>query len=74
MRLLIDATAFENGLVEELKTVFEHHKGDADVHLAIRTGEGKPKEIKLGDGYRVNPSSGLRAELDHLLGAAAIAA
>jgi DNA polymerase III subunit alpha len=74
LRLLIDATAFENGLVEELKTVFEHHKGEADVHLAIRTGQGQPKEIKLGDGYRVNPSSGLRAELDHLLGAAAIAA
>ncbi|HWO16586.1 MAG TPA: DNA polymerase III subunit alpha, partial [Solirubrobacterales bacterium] len=74
LRLLIDATAFENGLVEELKTVFEHHKGEADVHLAIRTGQGQPKEIKLGDGYRVNPSSGLRAELDHLLGAVAIAA
>jgi DNA polymerase III subunit alpha len=74
LRLLIDAAAFENGLVEELKAVFEHHKGEADVHLAIRTGSGKPKEIKLGDGYRVNPSGGLRAELDHLLGPAAIAA
>ncbi len=74
LRLVIDATAFENGLVEELKTVFEHHKGEADVHLAIRTGQGEPKEIKLGDGYKVNPSSGLRAELDHLLGTAAIAA
>jgi DNA polymerase-3 subunit alpha len=74
LRLLIDAAAFEIGLVEELKTVFEHHKGEAEVRLAIRTGEGKPKEIKLGDGYRVNPSSGLRAELDHLLGAEAIAA
>jgi DNA polymerase-3 subunit alpha len=74
LRLLIDATAFKIGLVEELKTVFEHHKGQADVHLAIRTGDGEPKEIKLGDGYRVNPSSGLRAELDHLLGTKAIAA
>ena len=74
LRLSIDATAFENGLVEELKTVFEHHKGNADVHLAIHTGEGEPKVIKLGDGYRVNPSSGLRAELDHLLGATAVAA
>jgi hypothetical protein len=44
------------------------------VHLAIHTGAGEPKVIKLGDGYRVNPSSGLRAELDHLLGAEAIAA
>jgi len=74
LRLVIDATAFENGLVEELKAVFEHHKGEADVHLAIRSGEGKPKEIRLGNGYRVNPSGGLRAELDHLLGPKAIAA
>ncbi|HEX7059994.1 MAG TPA: DNA polymerase III subunit alpha [Solirubrobacterales bacterium] len=74
LRLVIDAASFEPGLVEELKAVFEHHKGEADVHLAIRTGEGKPKEIRLGNGFRVNPSSGLRAELDHLLGAKAMAA
>jgi DNA polymerase-3 subunit alpha len=74
LRLEIDADALENGLVEELKAVFEHHRGESDVLLAVRTGNGKPKEFKLGDGYRVNPSSGLRAELDHLLGAAALAA
>ena len=74
LRLTIDAAAFEAGLVEELKAVFEHHKGDADVHLAIRNGSGKPKEIRLGSDYRVNPSSGLRAELDHLLGTEVMAA
>ena len=44
------------------------------MHLAIRTSAGKSKEMKLGNGYRVNPSSGLRAELGHILGMEAMAA
>ena len=74
LRLTIDAAKFAPGLVDELKNVFEHHKGESDVHLAIRTAEGEPKEIRLGSGYRVRPSSGLRAELGHMLGPDALAA
>ena len=76
MKLLIDASQLNRpGLVDQLKEVFEHHKGEADVHLEIDNGNGEPKnQIKLGDDYRVRPSSGLRAELDHLLGAEALAA
>ncbi len=75
LRLLLDATQLSRpGLVDQLKEVFEHHKGEADVHLEIDNGSGAPKLIKLGDDYRVRPSSGLRAELDHLLGAEAMAA
>ena len=51
-----------------------HHKGDADVLLAINGAEGGPKELRLGNGYRVRPSNGLRAELDHVLGPDAMAA
>ena len=54
--------------------MFEHHKGESDVHLAIRTAVGEAKEIRLGSGYRVRPSSGLRAELGHMLGPDALAA
>ena len=74
LKLTIDAARFAPGLVDELKTVLEHHKGEADVHLAIRTGEGEPKEIRLGRSYRVRPSRGLKAELDHMLGPDALAA
>jgi len=74
LRLNIDAAQLNPGLVEELKAVFEHHKGEAAVYLAIRTSAGKSKEVKLGNGYRVNPSSGLRAELDTILGSEAMAA
>ncbi|MGB7587877.1 MAG: DNA polymerase III subunit alpha [Solirubrobacterales bacterium] len=61
-------------LVDQLKEAFEHHKGEADVYLAIDSGDGKPREIKLGDGYRVRPSSALRAEVDGVLGLESLAA
>ena len=32
-------------LVAELKAVCEHHKGDADVHLVVKTSEG-PKKLR----------------------------
>ena len=61
-------------LIEELKALFEGHKGNADVYLAIPGEDGKPREWKLGDEFRVRHSSKLRAELDHLLGSTALAA
>jgi DNA polymerase-3 subunit alpha len=71
LRLTIDAAKLRlPGVFDQLKEVFEHHRGDADVHLAIRGEDGSPTEMRLGDGYRVRPSSGLRAELDQILGGA----
>ena len=69
LRLTIDAAKLRlPGMFDQLREVFEHHKGTADVHLAIRGEDGTPTEVKLGNGYRVRPSSGLRAELDQVLG------
>jgi DNA polymerase-3 subunit alpha len=72
--LRIDADRLTPGLLDELKAVFEHHKGEADVHVAITPGEGEPTRLVLGDDYRVRPSSGLRAELGQVLGPDALAA
>jgi DNA polymerase-3 subunit alpha len=75
LRLTIDAARLDSpGLVDRLKEVFEHHSGDADVHLAILGPDGREREMKLGEGFRVRPSSTLRAELDHVLGSDALAA
>jgi DNA polymerase-3 subunit alpha len=74
LRLRIDAEKWTPGLLEELKAVFEHHKGEADVHLAVTPGEGEPTKLVLGDPYRVRNSSGLRAELGHVLGPDSLAA
>jgi DNA polymerase III subunit alpha len=67
----VDAAMLTDGLVEELKAVLEHHKGDAEVYLAIRNGAAEPKRLLLGEGFRVRPSGRLQSELDHVLGSAA---
>ncbi|HEX5609850.1 MAG TPA: DNA polymerase III subunit alpha [Solirubrobacterales bacterium] len=61
------------GFVDELKAVFEHHKGEADVHLVMETSSGT-RRMRLGDDYRVRPSTGLRNEIDQVLSSYALAA
>ena len=61
LRLAIDpASLGDPHLIEELKTVFADHKGEADVYLAIPDGSGGARDWKLGDEYRVRHSSKLR--------------
>jgi DNA polymerase III subunit alpha len=75
LRLTIAAASLGNPhLIEELKTVFEGHKGEADVYLAIPGEDGKAQEWKLGDEFKIRHSSKLLAELDHVLGSSALAA
>jgi DNA polymerase-3 subunit alpha len=70
----VEAAVLTLEMVDELKAVLEHHKGEAEVHLAIRSGTAEPRRFLLGEGYRVRPSGRLRSELDHVLGTAALAA
>ncbi|HMJ72750.1 MAG TPA: OB-fold nucleic acid binding domain-containing protein, partial [Solirubrobacterales bacterium] len=75
LRLTIAAESLGNPhLIEELKTVFEGHRGDAEVFLAIPGEDGSAREWKLGEEFKVRHSSKLLAELDHVLGADALAA
>jgi DNA polymerase-3 subunit alpha len=75
LELTIDAAKLGlPGLLDELKAVFEHHKGEADVHLVMESDSGSRKVVRLGSEYRVRPSSGLRAEIGHVLGTDALAA
>ncbi len=71
--LTIDAARWNDGLFDELKSVFEHHKGEAAVHLLLEAGS-RTVRLKAGDGFRVRPSSSLRAEIGHVLGSEALAA
>jgi DNA polymerase III subunit alpha len=71
--LRIDAAAFGADLVDELKLVFENFPGQAEVMLEMETREGL-RRLRFGEGYRVQPSAALHAELDTLLGIGARAA
>ncbi|HEX2392992.1 MAG TPA: DNA polymerase III subunit alpha [Solirubrobacterales bacterium] len=73
--LTIDAASLRRpGVVDQIKEILDHHRGEADVHVAIRGADGEPTALKLGEDYKVRPSSGLRAELDHVLDHSALAA
>jgi DNA polymerase-3 subunit alpha len=71
--LRVDAAAFGAGLIDDLKAVFGDFPGENEVLLEMRTRDGVRK-LRFGTDYRVNPSPALRAELDQLLGPAALAA
>ena len=73
LTLRINAADFRPTLVEELKAVFEHFQGDTEVLLEMQTREGL-RRLRFGSDYRVRLSSGLRAELDVLLGPGVLAA
>jgi DNA polymerase-3 subunit alpha len=73
LQLTVDAARFSADLVDELKAVIEHHKGDSEVHLLMQTSAG-PKQFCLGSEYRVRPSSNLRNEIGQVLGPDALAA
>ncbi len=70
LRLTIAPASLGNPhLIEELKTIFEGHRGDAEVFLAVPGEDGTAREWKLGEEFRVRHSSKLLAELDHVLAA-----
>ncbi|MGB2710541.1 MAG: DNA polymerase III subunit alpha [Conexibacter sp.] len=70
VRLRLDATVLPATIIEDLKQLIASYPGESDVVLDMHTTSG-PRRLKLGAEYRVATSNAaLRAELDHLLGAA----
>ena len=65
----VDATALPATIIEELKHILGNHAGESEVVLAIQTSAG-PRTLRLGEGYRVNETPSLRAELGRILGPA----
>jgi DNA polymerase III subunit alpha len=58
-------------VVERLKEVLSTHPGTTEVRLQVMAGE-KATVLRLGDRFRVTPTSALMADLKALLGPAAI--
>jgi DNA polymerase-3 subunit alpha len=72
VRLRIDASLLAPSVIDELKHVFENFPGEAEVVLEMKTTSGA-RRLRFGERFRVAPSAGLRAELDQVLGPAALA-
>jgi DNA polymerase-3 subunit alpha len=71
--LRVNAAEFGAGLIDELKALFGDFPGENEVQLELGTREGT-RRLRFGADYRVTPSPALLAELDQLLGPAALAA
>ena len=69
----VDAARAGSRLIEELKAIFETHPGGSEVLLEMTTRAGI-RRLRFGDEFKVDPTPALRAELDELLGSAALAA
>jgi DNA polymerase III subunit alpha len=67
----LDATVLPASVIDELKHVFGNHAGESEVVLDIQTSAGS-RTLRLGEGYRVNETPSLRAELQSILGPAAL--
>jgi len=69
----LDAGRLPASVIDDLKHALGNHAGETDVVLDIRTSAG-PRTLRLGEGYRVAATPSLRAELEHILGPAAVQA
>jgi len=66
LHLSMAAEDLSPSALEGLKHALEEFPGQAEVLLDIRTSEGT-RRLRLGDGYRVQHTPALRAELEHAL-------
>jgi DNA polymerase-3 subunit alpha len=66
LHLRVDLSALSTNALDDLKQAIEDFPGPADVVLDIDTPEGV-RRLRLGDGYRVQHTPTLRAELQHAL-------
>ena len=71
--LMVDlpASSCTDGLVSRLKGVLAMHPGELPVVVRL-VGEDRPTRVRLGEGFRVDGSTGLLAELRALLGPGAV--
>jgi DNA polymerase-3 subunit alpha len=72
--LRLDAARLPARVIEELKDVLGTSPGEAEVVLELRMSTSEARTLRLGKGFRVQPTPTLRAELEQILGPAAVRA
>jgi DNA polymerase-3 subunit alpha len=69
----LNASLLPASFMQELKELLETFPGESDVILEMLTSGGR-RTLRLGPSYRVSGTVSLRAELEHILGPAALPA
>jgi DNA polymerase-3 subunit alpha len=68
-----DAARLQASIIDDLKTLLASYPGECEVMLEVQMSSGDPRMLKLGPSYKVAPTPTLRAELEQVLGPAALA-
>jgi hypothetical protein len=66
VHLRVDAARLPDGAIDDLKQAIEDFPGSAEVVLDLDTSAGT-RRLRLGEGYRVQHTPALRAELEQAL-------
>ncbi len=73
LHLRIDAAGLPASIIDKLKSLIADYPGDSEVVLEVQMSSGDPRRLRLGPSYKVAPTPTLRAELEQVLGPAALA-
>jgi DNA polymerase-3 subunit alpha len=68
-----DAARLQASIIDDLKSLLANYPGECEVLLEVQMSSGDPRMLRLGPSYKVAPTPTLRAELEQVLGPAALA-
>ncbi len=67
LALAVDGERYPSTIIDDLKGILVRFPGPCAVDMYVSTGAGA-RRLRLGEGYKVDPQTGLFAELKSLLG------
>jgi DNA polymerase-3 subunit alpha len=73
LHVRVDAAGLPASIIDDLKSLLANYPGDSEVVLEVQMSSGDPRKLKLGASYKVATTPTLRAELEQVLGPAALA-
>jgi len=72
LRVRLAAAGLPASVIEDLKDLLSNFPGESEVVLEVQMNGGDPRTLRLGPSYKVAPTPTLRAELEQILGPAAL--
>jgi DNA polymerase-3 subunit alpha len=73
LHVRVDAAGLPASIIDDLKSLLASYPGESEVVLEVQMRSGDPRKLKLGSSYKVATTPTLRAELEQVLGPAALA-
>jgi hypothetical protein len=74
LHVRLDASTLPASVIDDLKHLLANFPGEWEVVLEVKMSAGDPRTLRLGPSFKVAPTPTLRAELEHVLGPAALIA